>query len=118
MSDLIAYVSSGAGTWAHLRKVMDGENWEQIFLIISPLATEKFTHKKSFAEIKISEDLTITELKEFIKSQLSGKVHGMEVGVNIVSGTGKEHTALLLAIMELGFGMRFVYATKDGISIV
>ena len=118
MADLLACVSTGQGTWGHVRKVMDGEDWDYIFLVISPLVKEKFVHKKPFTVIEIKEDLTITELKDNLKSQLQGKLHGMEVGVNIISGTGKEHTALLMAIMELGFGIRFVYATKEGINVV
>jgi len=35
--------------------------------------------------------------------------------VNIVSGDGKEHMALISALLKLGLGIRFVALTKEGI---
>ena len=33
MTDLIALISSGKGTIAHVQKVIDEEEWENIFII-------------------------------------------------------------------------------------
>jgi len=38
-----------------------------------------------------------------------------EVGLNIVSGAGKDNMALISAIMKLGLGYRLVAYTKDGV---
>ena len=38
-----------------------------------------------------------------------------EVGLNFISGTGKEHMALLSAVLKLGIGIRFFALTKDGV---
>ena len=52
--------------------------------------------------------------KKDIIEQLKDKVEG-EVALNIVSGTGKEHMALLSALLKLGLGIRFIALTKDGV---
>ena len=57
----------------------------------------------------------LADLKEDISSELGKKMKGTDVAVNMVSGSGKEHMALLSALLGLGMGLRFVAATKDGI---
>ena len=47
--------------------------------------------------------------------KLSGRIGFGEVGLNIVSGSGKEHMAVLSAVMKLGVGYRLVAATANGI---
>ncbi len=56
-----------------------------------------------------------TDLRDDIYNQLKAKVKGEEVGLNLVSGTGKEHMALMSAVLKLGVGVRLVALTKDGV---
>jgi len=58
---------------------------------------------------------TISELSSNIQEQLKGKLNDLEVAVNIVAGSGKEHTALMSAILKLGFGIRLVALTPNGV---
>ena len=46
-------------------------------------------------------------MKKTIVSELKSKLSG-DVAVNFISGSGKEHMALLSAMIEMGVGMRFV----------
>ena len=50
-----------------------------------------------------------------LKEKLTGKIKGIEVAVNFVSGEGKEHMALMSALLKLGIGVRFVALKPDGI---
>ena len=50
-----------------------------------------------------------------IHKQLQGKIDDLEVAVNLVSGEGKEHMALLSALMKLGLGIRLIALTKNGV---
>jgi hypothetical protein len=45
---------------------------------------------------------------------LKDKIKGTEVALNLVSGTGKEHMAILAALLKLGVGIRLVALTKEG----
>lgn len=47
-------------------------------------------------------------LAQEIKKSLQGKIPDFEVGLNLISGTGKEHMAILEAVMQLGLNFRLV----------
>ncbi|MBR9699630.1 hypothetical protein GOV09_04195 [Candidatus Woesearchaeota archaeon] len=116
MTDLIAFIGSGKGTIAHVLKVIEGDEWEKVYILTS----EEF--KKEVPEgvemILIDNKKTVSEMTEDIKNALTGKVKIMESAVNIISGEGKEHMALLSALLKLGCGIRFVALTKEGVKEV
>ena len=43
------------------------------------------------------------------------KIAGTEVALSIASGDGKEHMALISALLNLPVGIRFAALTKDGV---
>ena len=50
-----------------------------------------------------------------ILNNLKGRIKSSEVGVNVISGTGREHMALVSALLQLGVCIRLIALTKDGI---
>jgi len=46
---------------------------------------------------------------------LKGKIRGIEAAVNLISGTGKEHMAIMSALLKLGLAIRFVTLTDSGV---
>ena len=55
-------------------------------------------------------------LKQLRRMQkLKGKITGFEVGLSIASGDGKEHMALVSALINLPVGIRFAALTKEGV---
>jgi hypothetical protein len=113
MTDLIACFGSNPGTQAHVQRVIDGENWDKVFVVTSD--TKSFKNTKNAVIIKIDNNKHIPQLAEDIFNALKGKITDFEVAVNIVSGNGKIHTALLSAVSKLGVGLRFVILTKEGV---
>jgi hypothetical protein len=55
------------------------------------------------------------ELRDYFLKKLKGKFNGTEVGLTIASGNGKEHMALISALINLPVGIRFAALTKEGI---
>ena len=55
------------------------------------------------------------DLKNEIMSKLKGKIKGTEVALSIASGDGKQHMALISALLSLPAGIRFTVLTKDGL---
>ena len=53
-----------------------------------------------------------------ISKNLKGKIKDTEVDVNFVSGTGREHMALIGALLKSGTGIRLKVLTKEGIEEV
>jgi len=115
MTSLVAALSTGKGTWGHVSALIKGEKWDKIFLITNKFGTETYKPENNEILIEVDTNLPTPELAEQIKKQLDGKIHDIEVAVNFISGEGKEHMALLSALLKLGLGTRFVVATKDGI---
>jgi len=111
--ELIALLSSGKGTWGQVSGLIKQGEWEKIILLGNDFAKQFKTEKESeFIELKSSQ---IKELKEEIQTKLKGKIKGTEVALSIASGTGKEHMALISALLSLPVGVRFTILTKDGI---
>ena len=48
-------------------------------------------------------------------NNLKGKIKDTEVEVNFISGAGKEHMAIMGALLKLGVGIRLMALTRDGV---
>lgn len=112
--ELIALLSSGEGTWAQVSGLIKFGEWENIILIGSDFAS-KFTCDKPFEFIKVNTNQRIKELRDEISGKLNGKISGMEVALSIASGDGKEHMALISALINVPVGIRFAALTKEGV---
>ncbi len=112
--ELIALLSSGKGTWAQIAGLMTHGEWEKIIIIGGDFAKD-FKHEKPFEFIRIDLDKKIKDLREEFLEKLKGKVKGMEVALSIASGDGKEHMALVSALINLPVGVRFAALTKEGV---
>lgn len=112
--ELITLVSSGQGTWAQVSGLMKYGEWDKVIIIGDEFA-KKFSHEKKFEFVKVDLNKNLKELKEEISKSLKGKINGIEVAVSIASGNGKEHMALISALVNLPVGIRFAALTKEGI---
>jgi|SRR3989338_5522946 len=112
--ELVALLSSGQGTWAQVSGLMKYGEWDQIIIVGDDFA-KTFTHEKEFEFIKVNLSSRIMELRDEIKDKLKGKIYGTEVALSIASGDGKEHMALISALINLPVGIRFAALTKDGV---
>ena len=112
--ELIALLSTGKGSWAQVSGLIKYGEWEKVILIGSDFA-KKFTHEKSFEFIEVNLDKKLIELKEEFSKKLKGKIDGTEVALSVASGDGKEHMALISALLNLPVGVRFAALTKEGV---
>jgi hypothetical protein len=108
MTQLIGCLSSGKGTWGELSKIIKSENWDNIVLITNKFGKENFRPIENTELIEVNFDVDTKILRDIIINKLKNKIKGIEVAINISSGNGKEHMALLSAILKLGVGIRFV----------
>ena len=98
--ELVALVSSGQGSWAQVSGLMKYGEWDKIILIGSDFA-KQFTHEKKFEFIQVDLNKKIKELRDELLEKLKGKFDGTEVALTIASGDGKEHMALISALINL-----------------
>ena len=107
MTDLIAFLSTGKGTWGHVSGLIKGENWDKVYLLTNDFGKEKFTAEENTELIVVDSNASAEELRDEIAKILKDKVKD-EIAVNFISGSGKEHMALIAALMKSGIGFRFV----------
>ena len=77
----------------------------------------KVTRQKRIRDkfIGVNLDKKLIDLKKEFQEKLRGKIQSTEVALSIASGDGKEHMALISALINLPVGIRFAALTKDGV---
>ena len=112
MAHLVACLSTGKGTWLEISALITAYNWDSVFLIANNFGKENFKPKSNTKLIIIEPEKSIAEIKNTIYQELKNKVSG-DVAINFSSGSGKEHMALMSAIMQLGIGIRLITFDKE-----
>ena len=112
--ELVALLSTGKGTWGQVAGLMTHGEWDKIILIGSDFAND-FKHEKNFEFIKVDLGKKLKDLRDDLMQKLKGKINGTEVALSIASGEGKEHMALISALINSPVGIRFAALTKEGI---
>ena len=112
--ELVALLSSWKGSWAQVSGLIKYGEWDNIIILGDDFAS-KFTSDKKFSFIKIDLNKKIRDLREEFGEKLRGKINGTEVALSIASGEGKEHMALISALLNLPVGIRFAALTRDGV---
>ncbi len=116
MTSLIACLTTGKGTWSHVAKLIRDHQWDKIYLVTEEFGTKFQANNVEFIIIKSSKP--IQEISKDIQKQLKGKINDLEVAVNLISGDGKEHMAIISALIKLGLGIRFVISSEKGLEEV
>ena len=120
MPTLIACLSTGKGTWAEVHKIVQSQEWNKVFLITNQFGKDNYTPGKNTELVVIDSfpDTPTTIITEQIKKQLKDKIADFEVALNLASGSGKEHMALLEAVMQLGLNFRQVTLNKNNVEVL
>ena len=119
MANLIVCLGTGKGTWTEVFKLVSQGPWEKIFIVTNEFGRDNAKIKDRRVEyILINPEEEMESMGWAIKEKLTGRVTGWEAGLNFVSGTGKEHMAVLLAVMTLGLPFRLVNIKNDMVNIL
>lgn len=115
--ELIALLSSGEGSWAQISGLIKHGDWDKIILLGDDFGKQfKVLEKEDITEfVRVDLKKRIKELRDEIMQKLKGKITGTEVALSIASGDGKEHMALISALINTPVGIRFAALTKEGI---
>jgi len=114
MTELIALLSTGKGTWSNVSRIIQDGGFSKVFIITNDFGSQNFTKRDNMEIIVVNFDKPLKELSNDMVSALKGKVSGIETGINFISGAGKEHMALLAAVMKLGLNFRLIILTEQG----
>ena len=114
--DLIACLSTQDNSWNHVKKLIEHGEWSAVFLITDDEGKEGFKVEKEVNHVLVDFNQPAAQIIRGLQHSLQGKIAGFEVGVNLVSGNGKEHMAILSALLKLGLGIRLMALTKEGVT--
>ncbi len=118
MTDLVACLSTGKGTWNPVIKLINTGEFNNIFLITNEFGKENFEGPENVEMIVLNREMSTEEMKDKIKKELDGELEGTQIAVNLTSGSGKEHMALLSSVIGLGHGFRMVVPGENDYEIV
>jgi hypothetical protein len=113
--ELIALLSTGKGTWGQVSGLCKKGEWEKIIILGPNYAKDFKLEDIPFDFIEFDSNKTLLQLKKEFISKLKEKIDGVEVAISIASGSGKEHMALLSALLSIPVGVRFAALTKEGV---
>ena len=116
--ELIALLSTGKGTWGQVAGLISKGQWDKVILVGESYAAEKFEIEDSTCEIEfidVNFNRDITDIVNELIEKLKPRIKGTEVALSIASGEGREHMALISAILKVPAGIKLVVLTKDGI---
>lgn len=115
--ELVAYLGTDKENWGQLTALINRFEWDKIFIIRNKNAGE-FTASKECAFLDVNSEKPLIELKKEIMDDLRNRLGGFEVALSIASGNGKEHMALISALLSIPVGIRLVVFTKEGIEFI
>ncbi len=120
MPTLLACLSTGKGTWTEVNRIIQSQEWNKVFLVTNQFGKENYTPGKN-TELILVEAFPETPaivITEQIKKQLKDKIADFEVALNLASGTGKEHMALLEAVLQMGLNFRQITLNKNNVEVL
>ena len=111
--ELVALISTGKGSWGLINSLINKEEWDKIILVGEEYAKKFSPSKKSeFVVVNFNQD--VEKVKKEIMEKLRSKLQGIEIALCIDSGSGKEHIALISALINIPVGIKFVTLTETG----
>ena len=115
MTDLVVCLSNVNGMHNYVAKLINEHSWDNVIVLTDSSGEKSFKSNKKIDFVIIDSNQSLVSLAKNIKEKLTGKIKGIEVAVNFVSGEGKEHMALMSAILKLGMSVRFIALKPEGI---
>jgi hypothetical protein len=108
---LLAVLGIGKGTWGHIARLISEEAWDTVLIVGNDWGKENFAPGKEVGWIIVNNRAGFKILKDAIKEKLPATD---EICVSLISGSGKEHIALLAALRESKRDFKLVILTGEG----
>jgi hypothetical protein len=109
MGTLIAVLGTGKGTWLEVHGILNLRAFEDVVLFVDDWAAKDYKNEHKTTIVPLA-DMPLDELVKYIKEHIkhNTKAAEFDIALNIASGTGKQHAAIMTAVLQLGYGIRLV----------
>ena len=116
--DFVAFLGNDKENWGQIRALMTKLDYERAILIKNKESDRFSTNSKTLV-INVDSAKSLSDLKNDILKQLKPKLSGeFDIALSIASGTGKEHMAVISALLAIPVGIRLVAYTKEGVEFL
>jgi hypothetical protein len=113
MKTFLGVLSTGKGTWGQVAHIIDNTDYDNVYLISNEWAQDKFTCSKKVNWIIVDPRKGFSEILEDIEKQFPKDIK--EIELNIHSGSGKEHSAILAILKNKGINYKIITINAEGI---
>ena len=124
MGTLITLLGTGKGTWHEVHGLLSLKAFDTVLVFIDEWAAKDYRNEHGAALAVMPADAPsatlVTLFSESIKQKLqeTGAHAEFDIALNIASGTGKQHAALIAAVLQLGYGVRFVTYENNELKVL
>ncbi len=115
--ELVAFLGADREGWGQVSALINHGTWDKIILVKNTHAVEYPTPEHA-EEIVVDTSMPLFELRNTLEASLKKRFSGFEAHLSLASGTGKEHMALIAAILSVPMGLRLVAFTKKGVEVL
>lgn len=116
--NLVAFVGKDRESWGQITALINRMECEKVVLVINDEVGD-FPANAKCAKVEVDSAAPMLELKKEMMEKIKSKIgNDFEVGVSLASGNGKEHMALISALLSIPVGIRLVAFTKQGVEVI
>jgi len=115
--ELVAFLGDDKENWGQITGLINRGEWDRVYLIKNK-STDGFPVTEKCINVDIDTNGPLLEMKKELMDKLKGKLKDFEVALSIASGSGKDHMALISALLSMPVGVRLVVFTKSGVEYI
>ena len=114
--ELVAYLGEDKENWGQITALVRHGQWDKVILVKDKKTSDAPVQGEI---VEIDSSRPLLELKADLLEKLRKKLTGeFEVALSLASGTGKEHMALIAALLSLPVGVKLTVYTKEGVQFI
>ena len=116
--ELVAFLGKDKESWSQINALVKRGEWDRVVLVKNK-ESESFPKPANGVVVDVDCSKTLVDLKDEIRGKLKETLaNDFEVALSIASGSGKEHMALISALLTVPVGIRLVAYTKEGVEFI
>ena len=115
--ELVAFIGGDKENWGQIAGLIKRGEWENV-LIVKSKQVDDFPKPNNGEIITLNTDVPLLDLKKEMMETLKPKLKDFEVALSLASGSGKDHMALISALLTIPVGIRLVVFTKNGVEFI
>ena len=116
--DFVAFLGKDKENWGQVVALLKRMEYGRAF-IVKAKGTDNFPGDEKTEVIEINSDKPLLDLKRDIMDKLKDHLRDdFDVSLSLASGNGKEHMALISALLSVPVGIRLVVYTKEGVEVI